>query len=76
MNSAIKSAILATTLAFMFGCASVDFDMPKTVTAAPTPAETADTYLGKQLVGLAEEHPDQSGFFPLSDGIDASVLSD
>jgi len=71
MNSIIRSAILATTLAFMFGCASVDFDMPKTVTTAPTPAETADTYLGQQLIGLAEEHPDQAGFFPLSDGIDA-----
>ena len=71
MNSTIKSAILATMLAFLCGCASVDFDMPKTVSAAPTPAETADTYIGKRLVGRAEEHPDQSGFFPISDGIDA-----
>ena len=43
--------------------------MPKTVSTAPT--DTADTYLGKQLAGIADEHPDQSGFYPLSDGIDA-----
>jgi len=69
MNSVTRSVILATVLAFLSGCASVDFDMPKTVSTAPT--DTADTYLGKQLVGVAEEHPDQAGFFPLPDGIDA-----
>jgi putative cardiolipin synthase len=69
MISVIRPVILATALAFLCGCASVDFDMPKTVSTAPT--DTADTYLGKQLAGVADEHPDQSGFYPLSDGIDA-----
>ncbi|RLA34092.1 MAG: phospholipase D family protein [Gammaproteobacteria bacterium] len=69
MNSVTRPVILATVLAFLCGCASVDFDMPKTVSTAPT--DTADTYLGKQLAGIADEHPDQSGFYPLSDGIDA-----
>jgi putative cardiolipin synthase len=69
MNSIFRLVILATALAFVSGCASVDFDMPKSVSTAPT--DTADTYLGKRLVGLAEEHPDQAGFYPLSDGIDA-----
>ena len=71
MTSAIRPMILATALAFLSGCASVDFDYPKSVTTAPTPASTVDTHFGKQLVGLAEEHPDQAGFFPISDGIDA-----
>jgi len=60
---------LMATLVFICGCASVDFDYPKSVSTAPT--DTADTHFGKQLVGRAEEHPDQSGFYPLSDGIDA-----
>jgi putative cardiolipin synthase len=51
------------------GCASVDFDYPKPESSAPT--DTGDTYLGKQLVGLADAHPGKSGFFPMSDGIDA-----
>jgi len=69
MSTSLRHIFLATALAFSCGCASVDFDMPKTVSTAPT--DTADTYLGKQLVGIADEHPDQSGFYPLSDGIDA-----
>jgi len=56
-------------VAALCGCATVDFDAPKSVTHAPT--DTADTYLGKQLEGLAEQHSGMSGFFPLSDGIDA-----
>lgn len=61
--------ILLTSFA---GCASVDFDYPKPETQAPT--DTSDTYLGKQLVGVADEHPDMAGFFPLSDGIDALAI--
>ena len=55
--------------AILCGCATVDFDLPKPESTAPT--DTADTYLGKQLVGLAEAHPGKAGFYPLSDGIDA-----
>jgi len=61
--------VLTTALALLYGCASVDFDYPKTVSTAPS--DTADTYFGKQLAGLAEQHPDQAGFYPLVDGIDA-----
>ena len=69
MISIFRHAILTATLALFCGCVSVDFDYPKTVSNAPT--DTADTYLGKQLAGLAAEHPDQAGFYALSDGIDA-----
>ncbi len=61
--------VRATVLALLYGCASVNFDYPKTVSTAPS--DTVDTYFGKQLAGLAEEHPDQAGFYPLVDGIDA-----
>lgn len=51
------------------GCATVDFEYPKPETHALT--DTTDTYLGRQLSGRGDEHPDMAGFFPLSDGIDA-----
>jgi len=33
--------------------------------------DTEDTFLGQQLVEIANQHPGESGFFPISDGIDA-----
>ena len=51
------------------GCASVNFDYPKPESSALT--RTADTYLGTRLEGLAEAHPGMSGFYAMSDGIDA-----
>ncbi len=58
-----------SVLAGIHGCASVDFEYPKSVTHALT--DTENTYLGKQLEGREEGHPGEAGFFPLSDGIDA-----
>ena len=69
MNAVLRQVISATVLAILCGCASVDFDYPKTVSAAPT--DTADTNLGRQLAGMAEGHPHQAGFYPLVDGIEA-----
>ena len=51
------------------GCATVDFDYPKPETTVMT--DTDDTHFGKQIAGLAEQHPGEAGFYPLSDGIDA-----
>jgi len=56
-------------IAVLSGCATVDFDYPKPESSAYT--DTGDTYLGKQLAGLADQHPGEAGFYPLSDGIDA-----
>ncbi len=66
-----RAAILAVSLLLLTGgCASVDFDYPKPESAALR--DTGDTYLGKRIEGVAAAHPDgQSGFFVLSDGIDA-----
>ena len=70
MRASLKQLFWAIALAVLTGCASVDFDRPKTVTTAFH--DTDDTYLGRGLEGEVEAHPaGQSGFFPLNDGIDA-----
>ena len=69
MTGLMRQACLLAVFAALYGCASVDFDYPKLESAALT--DTADTSLGKDFAGLAELHPGESGFFPMSDGIDA-----
>ena len=70
MRVSLKQLFWALALALLTGCASVDFDRPKTVTTAFH--DTEDTYLGRGLEGEAEAHPaGYSGFLPLNDGIDA-----
>jgi putative cardiolipin synthase len=52
------------------GCASIDFDYPKTESFALQ--NTASTTLGVQLAKAQLNKPDgQSGFYPLPDGVDA-----
>jgi putative cardiolipin synthase len=60
---------LVAILATLSGCATVDFDYPKPESHAVT--DTDDTYLGKKIAGLAEQHPGEAGFYPMGDGIDA-----
>jgi putative cardiolipin synthase len=69
MTTLLRRCWLVAIFAALAGCATVDFDAPKSVTHAPT--DTDATYLGKQMQGLAEQHPGMSGFYPLQDGIDA-----
>jgi len=69
MTRLLRHPCLITVFALLCGCATVDFDYPKPVTNALT--DTDDTYLGREIEGLAEQHPDEAGFYPLSDGIDA-----
>jgi len=64
-----RSYCFVAFVAVLSGCATIDFDYPKTETTALT--DTADTYLGKQLAGLADQHPGEAGFYPMGDGIDA-----
>lgn len=72
MNALLKGLVAITMVAGLPGCATVDFDYPKQESNAVKSTSTADTYLGKQLAGLATTHPDgESGFVPLEDGIDA-----
>jgi len=73
--SHLKKLTLFIAATSLLGCATVDFDYPKQESVALPRAETADTYLGKQLDALADEHPDgESGFLPLPDGIDALAV--
>jgi len=69
MTRLLHKACLIAGLFVLSACASVDFDYPKPESVALT--DTADTRLGKQLEGRSEQHPGESGFFPMSDGIDA-----
>ena len=64
-----RRSCLVAIIAALSGCATVDFDYPKEETTVLT--DTADTYLGKELAGLADQHPGESGFFPIGDGIEA-----
>ena len=60
---AVAMAVLAT------GCASVDFDYPKTSTTALE--DTAGTHLGEQIGDLPDRHPGMAGFHLLPDPIDS-----
>lgn len=65
-----KYLAAAILLAAISGCATVDFDYPKSESTAIE--ATRDSYLGQELVGAADEHPEgYSGFLPIEDGIDA-----
>ena len=65
----LTRAVLCLWLVILGGCATVDFDAPKSESRAFT--DTADTRLG-QALATEEEHPDNySGFYLLSDAIDA-----
>jgi putative cardiolipin synthase len=70
VSLASRTIIFTATAALIAGCASVDFDYPKS--ESHTIPDTADTYLGVHVSGVAEgKSADQSGFYPLSDGVDA-----
>ncbi len=52
------------------GCASIDFDYPRTPSTALT--DTAETLLGQKYApAIAANAPNESGFHTLPDGIDA-----
>ena len=56
--------------AVLAGCASIDFDYPRAESSVIT--GTNDTVLGRDFAELVESKPpNQSGFHPLLDGIDA-----
>ena len=66
----IRTAISLLSIVMLAGCASIDFDYPRDESAAI--ADSDDTYLGRRLSEIVAGKPEgQSGFFPLSDGIDS-----
>ena len=65
------SLLLAISLTA--GCASIDFDYPKSESFVL--ADTGNTYLGRGVSDFVAAHPpDQSGFYPVYDGIDSLAL--
>ena len=51
------------------GCASVDFDYPKTQSTVLE--DTAETYLARQIGDLEDQEPGTAGFYLLSDSLDS-----
>ncbi len=72
MSSLLRILAIISSAAWMVGCASVDFDYPKTESFAL--ANTDDTYLGRDFADIVAAHPGESGFYPVSDGIDALAV--
>ena len=66
-STLVSLALVVVVLAS--GCASVDFDYPKTQTTAFE--DTADTYLGRQIGDLDDMQPGTAGFYLLSDSLDS-----
>ena len=69
MRKFICSGLLGV-MALLTGCATIDFDYPRTESV--TIENTEETRLGKRVAELSAVHPEStSGFYPLVDGIEA-----
>jgi len=64
-----KIAVIVIAIAIFSGCATVQLDRPKTYSEVMT--NTADTSLGRDVARWLQAHGGLSGFYPLSQGIDA-----
>jgi len=70
VSKAIRTCIAAATLVFVTGCASIDYDYPRTESYFLP--DTADTTLSREISPTVAKMPaDQSGFYPMGDGVDA-----
>ena len=69
----MKRALHVTLIVLLFsaaGCATIDYDYPRQ--EAYFLPDTSDTYFGKLIEpAVAQQPPDQSGFYPMNDGVDA-----
>jgi len=64
-----KLAALVIAVAILSSCATVSLDKPKTYSEVTT--NTADTSLGRDVARWLAVHDGLSGFYPLSQGMDA-----
>ena len=65
-----KVFVAIAVLLSLGGCASIDYDYPRPESFHET--DTAETFLGKQIVPVVATKPEgYSGFYPMGDGIDA-----
>jgi len=70
MKEAVRASFIVFVLFIAAGCATIDYDYPRQ--EAFVLPDTADTRLGKTIEPLvAQRPPEQSGFYPINDGVDA-----
>ncbi|MEH6569184.1 MAG: phospholipase D family protein [Halioglobus sp.] len=70
VTSRLKAMMAAAVIVFLSACSTIAFDGEKTASHALT--DTSDTAFGQVLLEWNTEHPDGlSGFYPLSNGMDA-----
>ena len=70
MNRLFRIAAITLLLLSAAGCATIDYDYPRTESYFLP--DTSDTYLGKEIEpDVAQYPPDQSGFYPINDGVEA-----
>jgi putative cardiolipin synthase len=62
-------AAIFTFIGMLAGCATVSLEQPKSYSTAIT--DTDDTVLGQYAANKAAQHDNQSGFYPLIQGMDA-----
>jgi len=73
MGKLLRQFSLIVVGALLAGCASVNFDYPKSESFALT--DTADTTVGRGIADFVAQHSGgESGFYPVYDGIDALAL--
>lgn len=63
--------LVSIVAGLLHGCASVPVDYPRQASTALV--DTDDTPIGIGLAPVLDSHPDQTGVYPLSDGLDAYV---
>ena len=70
MKTVARFLPVATLALLATGCATIDHDYPRQESFFLP--ETSDTYFGKLIEPeVAKYPPDQSGFYPMNDGVDA-----
>ena len=73
MRSSVTILSLLFLLTLASGCASINFDYPRSESVTYT--NTDETYLGERVALLADGRPEeQSGFSLLSDGVDSLAM--
>lgn len=70
MRILISKLFASCSLIIVAGCASIDYDYPRDESYFEP--DTADTHLGQHIIPVVATKPsNQSGFYPMEDGIDA-----
>ena len=72
MIKTLRRATLLIIILTLSGCASIDFEAPKSESYVDH--ETENTYLAQQVRDHVLLHPGQAGFYPIYDGVDSLAL--